>query len=105
MEGDRAGAEGHAVPPGHRGGRRRIHEKHVALEKLAEGSTDSSSRPSVEGGRSVGVVVRPPAGVVGAVVVEGAEELAVGEVGLPAAGPGLLVVVGFGLALFSRTGT
>jgi hypothetical protein len=38
-----------------------------------------------------------PAGVVGAVVVEGAEELAVGEVGLAALAPGRLVVVGFGL--------
>jgi hypothetical protein len=51
------------------------------------------------------MVVGLPAGVVGAVVVEGAEELAVGEVRLAAAGPGLLVVVGFGLTRFSRTGT
>jgi hypothetical protein len=42
------------------------------------------------------VVVGDPGGVVGAVVVEGAEELAVGEVRLAARGPGLLVVVGFG---------
>ena len=35
-----------------------------------------------------------PAGVVGAVVVEGAEELAVGEVGLAALGPGQWVMVG-----------
>jgi hypothetical protein len=41
----------------------------------------------------------------GAVVVEGAEELAVGEVRLPALRPGLLVVVGFGLARFLRTDT
>jgi hypothetical protein len=39
------------------------------------------------------------------VVVEGAQELAVGQIGLAALGPRLLEVVGFGLALFSRTGT
>jgi hypothetical protein len=59
----------------------------------------------MEGRVAVGVVMGVPGGVVGAVVVEGAEELAVGEVRLAAPRPGLLVVVGFGLTRFSRTGT
>ena len=42
------------------------------------------SRPAVEGRAAVGVVVDLPGGVVGAVVVERAEQLAVGEVGAAA---------------------
>jgi hypothetical protein len=40
---------------------------------LVEGSTDRGSRPAVAGGVAVVMVVGLPAGVVGSVVVEGAE--------------------------------
>ena len=55
----------------------------------------SISRSPVERRGPVGVVVDLPGGVVGAVVVERAQQLAVGEVGAAALGPGLSPVVGF----------
>ena len=54
-----------------------------------------SPRPSVERRAAVGVVVGLPGGVVGAVVVERAEELAVGEVGPGRRSPRVAGVVGF----------
>src|SRR5215212_1367537 len=58
-------------------------------------AAEKASLPPVEGGGAVGVVAGDPSWVVGPVVVEGAQELAVGQVGPAALRPGLLVVMGF----------
>src|SRR3954454_12795303 len=72
------------------GGRRRDRGLLATIATHSGGS--DGSRSSVEAGLAVGEVFDLPVGVVGAVVVEGAEQLAVGHAGLPASGPGHHVV-------------
>jgi hypothetical protein len=63
------------------------------------------SRSQVEADVAVGVVADLVSRVVGAVVVEPAEEDAVLDVGLTVVSHPFLLVVGLGLAPVSRTGT
>ena len=77
----RCGARGPSRHPSRPGGARRVaaHSTTAALR--------ARSRPPVEARAAVGVMVGEPGGIVGAVVVERAQQLAVGEIGTAALGP------------------
>jgi hypothetical protein len=66
-------------------------------------AADPRSRPPVEGEASVAGAFDAVAVIVGAVVVPGAEQQSVGEVGAAAGGPGRGGVMGFGLPPVLRT--